>query len=90
MSFRHNRQNTIESILKAKDMGATYLLGPELQISGYGCEDHFFESDTVKHSWQTLQAILDDKELTQDILVDLGMPLYHKNTLYNTRIFCLN
>ena len=29
-------------------MGATYRLGPELEITGYSCEDHFFEQN---HRW---------------------------------------
>lgn len=90
MSFAHNKNNIIESIRKAKELGATYRLGPELEICGYGCEDHFFELDTVRHSWQTLYEILSDKELTQDILCDIGMPVHHKNTLYNCRVLCLN
>ena len=42
----------------AKQMGATYRLGPELEVPGYGSEDHFFELDTVKHSWDVLRDIL--------------------------------
>ena len=64
MSFDHNKKNIIESIREAKRLGAAYRLGPELEISGYGCEDHFFEVDTVKHSWDTLAEILEDPELT--------------------------
>ena len=26
-------------------------VGPELEVPGYGCEDHFSEPDTVDHSW---------------------------------------
>jgi hypothetical protein len=29
-------------------------VGPELEVCGYGCEDHFFELDTVSHSWEAL------------------------------------
>ena len=29
-------------------------VGPELEICGYGCEDHFFELDTVNHCWEAL------------------------------------
>jgi NAD+ synthase (glutamine-hydrolysing) len=90
MSFTHNKQNIIESILEAKKLGATYRLGPELEICGYGCEDHFFELDTVRHSWQTLAEILRDKDLTRNILCDFGMPVHFKNTLYNCRVVCLN
>ena len=90
MSFNHNKRNIIESIREAKRLGAAYRLGPELEVSGYGCEDHFFEIDTVKHCWDTLVEILADKELTKDILCDIGMPVHFKNTLYNCRMLCLN
>jgi hypothetical protein len=29
-------------------------VGPELELCGYGCEDHFFELDTVTHCWEVL------------------------------------
>lgn len=29
-------------------------VGPELEVPGYGCEDHFLELDTVEHSWEAL------------------------------------
>ena len=64
MSFSHNMKNIIKSIQIAKQMGATYRIGPELEVCGYSCEDHFFELDTVKHSWQVLLEILKRKELT--------------------------
>lgn len=90
MSFRLNKDNIIKSIRTAKEMGASYRLGPELEIPGYGCEDHFFELDTIRHSWQTLHDILADKDLTKDILCDIGMPVHHNNTLYNCRVLCLD
>jgi len=90
MSFNHNKKNIVKSIQIAKDLGATYRLGPELEIPGYGCEDHFFELDTVNHSWQVLRDILADKNLTRDIICDIGMPVHFKNTLYNCRVICLN
>jgi NAD+ synthase (glutamine-hydrolysing) len=74
----------------AKRLGASYRLGPELEVPGYGCEDHFFELDTVKHSWQVLSDILKEPDLTKDIICDIGMPVHFKNTLYNCRVICLN
>jgi NAD+ synthase (glutamine-hydrolysing) len=55
-----------------------YRVGPELEISGYGCEDHFLEIDTFQHSWECLAEILKSPE-TRDILCDIGMPVMHKN-----------
>jgi NAD+ synthase (glutamine-hydrolysing) len=71
-------------------LGAKYRLGPELEITGYTCEDHFFEPDTVRHSWEMLATILKDKNLTEGILCDIGMPVSWNGVLYNCRVFCLN
>jgi NAD+ synthase (glutamine-hydrolysing) len=90
MSFKKNRDNIIKSIKMAKEMGASYRLGPELEVCGYSCEDHFFEPDTEKHSWEMLADILKDKDLTKDILCDIGMPVAYKGTLYNCRVYVLN
>ena len=39
-------------------MGAAYRLGPELEISGYSCEDHFLEDDTFTHCWEVCRDVL--------------------------------
>ncbi len=60
MDFEHNKNNIIKSIKFAKERfliknkifrGCKYRVGPELEICGYSCEDHFLENDTVNHSW---------------------------------------
>ena len=51
MDFEHNYQNIKESIIKCKQANCTLRQGSELEISGYNCEDHFLEKDTVNHSW---------------------------------------
>jgi len=90
MSFTKNKINIIKSIEMCKEKGCSYRLGPELEIPGYSCEDHFFEPDTEKHSWEILADILSDPNLTKDILIDIGMPVAAQGTLYNCRIYCLN
>ena len=89
LDFEGNLGRIIESIQIAKENGARYRLGPELEIPGYGCEDHFLEGDTFLHSWECLAEILKG-DLTTDILCDIGMPVMHKNVRYNCRIFALN
>jgi len=49
MDFDCNLNNIKESITQAKQAGAVIRLGPELEITGYGCEDHFLELDTINH-----------------------------------------
>lgn len=89
LDFDGNLERIIASIKKAKHMGAKYRLGPELEISGYSCEDHFLELDTMMHCDQSLAAILEG-DLTDDILCDIGCPILHNNVRYNCRVFCLN
>ncbi|RYY36825.1 hypothetical protein EON62_01490, partial [archaeon] len=53
---------------------------------GYGCEDHFFELDTLNHCWQTIDSLLGD-DTTHGILCDVGMPMLHAGVRYNCRVF---
>jgi len=89
MDFDGNLQRIEASIRRAKELGAKYRLGPELEITGYSCEDHFMELDTFMHSDQSLAAILQG-DLTDGILCDIGCPILHNNVRYNCRVFCLN
>ncbi|GAA5985841.1 hypothetical protein JCM11641_005317 [Rhodosporidiobolus odoratus] len=57
--------------------------------SGYGCQDHFLEGDTHLHSWQVLRRIIEYDDC-EGILVDVGMPVVHKNVIYNARIIIFN
>jgi NAD+ synthase (glutamine-hydrolysing) len=89
LDFDGNLARISASIRLAKAAGARYRLGPELEICGYGCEDHFFEGDTLRHSWESLAAIL-ESDLTDGILCDIGMPVMHRNVRYNCRVFVLD
>ncbi|XP_008308891.1 glutamine-dependent NAD(+) synthetase isoform X1 [Cynoglossus semilaevis] len=89
LDFDGNLNRILKSIEVAKSHGAKYRLGPELEICGYGCADHFFESDTLLHSFQVLQQLL-ESPITQDIICDVGMPVMHHNVRYNCRVLFLN
>ena len=89
LDFEGNTARIIESIETAKTRGARYRLGPELEITGYSCEDHFLELDTLRHSWESLAHILEGG-YTDGILCDIGMPVMHKNVRYNCRVFVLD
>jgi NAD+ synthase (glutamine-hydrolysing) len=79
----------MSSIRVAKERGATLRVGPELEIPGYGCLDHFLEGDTILHSWEILAKII-ESQVTTDILCDIGMPITHKNVIYNCRVIVFN
>ncbi|KAG8461620.1 hypothetical protein KFE25_001224 [Diacronema lutheri] len=89
LDFDGNLHRTLESIRQAKAAGARYRLGPELELPGYGCEDHFYEADTLLHSWQSVAAILRSGE-TRGIVCDIGSLVMHRGVRYNARIICLD
>lgn len=89
MDFQGNYSRIISSIKEAKKRGAKYRTGPELEITGYGCADHFYESDTFLHSWEVFAEIL-RHPACENMLIDVGMPIKHKNISYNCRIAFYN
>ncbi|EIM86628.1 glutamine-dependent NAD synthetase with GAT domain-containing protein [Stereum hirsutum FP-91666 SS1] len=89
LDFQGNLERILASIAIAKQRGATLRVGPELEIPGYGCLDHFLEGDTVLHSWEVLAKILAHDDV-KDIVCDIGMPVVHKNVIYNCRVIIHN
>ncbi|XP_057419255.1 glutamine-dependent NAD(+) synthetase-like [Lotus japonicus] len=89
MDFDCNTKQIKHSIANAKQAGAAIRLGPELEIPGYGCEDHFLELDTVNHSWECLKDILLG-DWTDGIVCSIGMPVIKGSERYNCQVFCLN
>ncbi|KAL2917487.1 glutamine-dependent NAD(+) synthetase [Polyrhizophydium stewartii] len=89
LDFTGNLSRIQESIRLAKDAGAAYRLGPELEVPGYGCNDHFLEADTVEHSWEVLAALLSDPS-NSGVVCDVGMPVVFRGILYNCRVIFLD
>ena len=87
MDFTGNLDRIRISIAEAKAAGAGLRLGPELEIPGYGCEDHFLEEDTSLHSWEVLAQLLSD-DSTDGLLCDFGMPVMYHGVRYNCRVLC--
>ncbi|CUS20922.1 LAQU0S02e01442g1_1 [Lachancea quebecensis] len=85
LDFEGNRDRILESIRIAKAKGARLRVGPELEVSGYGCLDHFLENDLYLHCWEMYAQIIKRKE-THGVLLDIGMPVLHKNVRYNCRL----
>jgi NAD+ synthase (glutamine-hydrolysing) len=85
LDFAGNRDRILESIRLAKEGGARLRTGPELEICGYGCLDHFLEGDTFLHSWEVLAEILANP-ICKGMLLDIGIPVRHRNVRYNARV----
>lgn len=84
-----NCTRIIKSIQAAKRAGARLRVGPELEICGYSLLDTFKEEDTLVQSWEMLERILQD-QTCYDIIIDVGLPVNHRNVTFNCRVICLN
>lgn len=71
LDFEGNLARILRSLDECVQAKASIRIGPELEITGYSCEDAFFEEDTVFHSWQVLARILECKQY-ENILIDIG------------------
>ena len=89
MDFIGNEKRIIESINTAKIEGGKIILLPELCTTGYSCQDHFYESETYMLSMNIVRNIC-KSELTQDIMLVLGIPVIHNGVKYNTMTFISN
>ncbi|CAF2080840.1 glutamine-dependent NAD(+) synthetase [Brassica napus] len=89
MEFECNMKNIKASISQAKAAGAVIRLGPELEVTGYGCEDHFLELDTLTHAWECLKELLLG-DWTDGILCSIGMPVIKGAERYNCQVLCMN
>ena len=85
MDFDGNLERIDQSCREAQRKGAHYRLGPELELTGYGCEDHFYETDTIQHAWESLCTLL-ERGVTDEMICDFGMPILHRSARYNCRV----
>ncbi len=89
LDFEGNKRNIIRSIQLAKENGCKIRLGPELEVTGIECEDHFHELDTFQHSWEVLEDIL-KSGVTDGILTCTSLPVIHKNISYDCGVMLFN
>ena len=91
MDFKGNLERILQSIVIAKDkFGAKIRVGSELETTGYSCEDHFLEIDTIIHSWQIIYEVLaaTKEEPYNDMLITIGAPVLNRGVRYNCMILC--
>jgi NAD+ synthase (glutamine-hydrolysing) len=79
-----NRQNILRAIEVARAAGVKILCLPELCVTGYGCEDAFHAPGLQRMALEVLREIV---PATAGMAVSIGLPLFHKNALFN--VACL-
>ncbi|MEL6132698.1 MAG: nitrilase-related carbon-nitrogen hydrolase, partial [Bacteroidota bacterium] len=80
LDFRGNTAHILDAIEEAKAAQVSILGLPELAISGYGCEDAFFNEYVLRRSLESLEEIV---EASEGITVCVGLPMSYEHCLYN-------
>ena len=80
LDWAGNQRNILAAIEAARAAGRRVLCLPELCITGYGCEDAFHGPGLQQTAWTVLREIL---PATRGMVVSLGLPLLHRNALFN-------
>ncbi|PAV65352.1 hypothetical protein WR25_24648 [Diploscapter pachys] len=75
---------------EAYERDARLRLGPELEIPGYGCADHYHEQDTEIHSWENLRILTHESKQWPSMLIVTGMPVRHRSLMYNCAVALQN
>ena len=86
---KRRRRSTKRADLRSPLLSFPFQLGPELELTGYGCEDHFLEPDTEAGAWTALARVL-SRGASDGLLLDVGGLATHAGARYNVRVFCLN
>lgn len=80
-----NAQNILDLYLKNLD--SSIVLTPELSITGYTCQDLFFQESILN---DVVSSLLHLASLTKNTLLVVGAPLKKENSLYNCAVFMNN
>ena len=83
-----NAEETIYCIKEAAKNKASMIVFPELSLTGYSCEDLFFQSTLIDAAEKATKTIL---EATKDLslLAIIGAPVKNEGHLYNCAIVIL-
>ena len=79
LDWAGNRERHLRAFREADAAGIQIVVAPELGLSGYGCEDYFFNQSTITNAWLSLKTIAEEK---LSILVTVGLPIEFEGSLY--------
>ena len=79
----YNKEKILEKLQEAYEYKAGYIALPELAVTGYSCQDLFFQDALIKASNKALSEIIESTKDRSEVVI-IGAPLQLRNKLYNT------
>lgn len=84
----HTNKKEILDTLKKLDFDTQLAVFPELCITGYTCQDLFYEQVLLEEAQDVLNELL--IEMPENMVVVLGLPMEIHNKLFNCAAICFN
>lgn len=78
----HNRASVLEKIKEAADAGAAVIVCPELCLTGYTCNDLFWQELLLRQAREALLWLM-EQTARCNALIFVGLPIEHMGKLYN-------
>lgn len=75
-----NERRIRRAVDQARERGARLICLPELAVTGYGCEDMFFDPYVARRAWTLVTQFA--RDVGQEAVL-LGLPIIHERTIYN-------
>lgn len=79
----HNVQEIVKEAKEMSAKGAKILVFPELSVTGYTCQDLFFNETLIQSAKEQLLSVAEELKETEG-LIFIGLPLEYRGKLYNT------
>lgn len=80
-----NTEQIITCLKMAHEGGASLALFPELALTGYYCQDLFFQTTLLNEAEKGVEKILEASK-TLDLVAIIGVPIAYGCNLYNTAV----
>ncbi len=80
-----NAERIYDLAVSAAERGAEIIVTPELSITGYTCGDLFLQSHLLQGAVEALEWLMDALS-NVDIVTIVGVPIKHRNRLYNCAV----
>ncbi|MCR5104104.1 MAG: NAD(+) synthase [Eubacterium sp.] len=78
----YNKEKILEKVKEAQGYNAAIIAVPELAITGYTCQDLFFQTSLLEGSNKALREIMESTSGRNEILI-IGAPFKLDNQLFN-------
>lgn len=87
LDWEGNLKRLLHLVAEARAQEVRLLCFPELALTAYSCEDMFMSVHTARQALASLEKLM---EAAEDMVLVVGLPIYHRGSMYNCAAVCQN